>query len=123
MDKGILILAFFEVQTQIKLYHWQTKQYSRHISTDKYVEKISELIDTFVEVFQGKYGRIMLGSKNSLRLENLSDANASNYLISFKKFLEKDLPKFIQTEDTDLFNIRDEMLALTNQTIYLFTLN
>jgi hypothetical protein len=123
IDNSILILGFLTLQNQIKLYHWQTTQYSRHMSTDKFYEKINELIDSFIEVYQGKYGRIFLKQNKMINLENLEDKNASGYLESVKVFLTENVPKFLRNNDTDLFNIRDEMLALTNQTIYLFTLN
>jgi hypothetical protein len=122
MDKSFLLIAFFGIQNQIKLYHWHTTKYSRHISTDKFLEEIAKHIDQFVEVYQGKYGRIMLTNTRSFMIENLSDADAPNYLESFRNFLINDIPKFLLPEDTDLINIRDEMLSLTNQTLYLFTL-
>jgi hypothetical protein len=48
---------FFGMREQIKLYHWQTKMYSRHKATDEVLEKLDKLIDMFVEVWMGKYLR------------------------------------------------------------------
>jgi hypothetical protein len=39
-----------------------------------------------------------------------------------REWLTNDLPKMIKDRDTDLLNIRDEILAEINQTLYLFTL-
>ena len=123
MNNSFLVIAFFGIQNQIKLYHWQTCKYSRHKATDTFIEEISKQIDTFIEVYQGKYGRIMLNDKHSFVIEDLNDDNAPNYLESFRKFLVEDIEQWLSPKDTDLFNIRDEMLSLTNQTLYLFTLS
>jgi hypothetical protein len=48
---------FFKMREQIKLYHWQTMSYSRHKATDEVLEKLDALIDRYVEVYMGKYGR------------------------------------------------------------------
>ncbi len=66
---------FLQLRDQIKLYHWQTRVYSRHIATDKIVEKLDEAIDEYVEVYAGKYGRSKVSGKNaSITLHNLSEA-------------------------------------------------
>jgi hypothetical protein len=123
MEGSTLVLAFFGIQNQLRLYHWSTLSYSRHKASDSFLEEISGLIDKFVEVFMGRYGRIKLGSTKYVVLEDLSDADAPTYLNSFRLFLENDVPKYLKNKDTDLFNIRDEMLAQTKQTLYLFSLN
>jgi hypothetical protein len=38
-------------------------------------------------------------------------------------FLKKEVPKQLKQHDTDLLNIRDELLSSLNKTLYLFTLN
>jgi hypothetical protein len=48
------------------------------------------------------------------------------YMEDFKYFLVTELPDAIKMPgmgQTDLFNIRDEMLSIINKTIYLFSLN
>ena len=46
------------------------------------------------------------------------------YLKEFAKWLSIDLPKVLdQKHDTDLLNIRDEILSDVNNTIYLFSFN
>jgi hypothetical protein len=37
---GDQIHFFLHLRDQIKLYHWQTRVYSRHIATDQILEKI-----------------------------------------------------------------------------------
>jgi hypothetical protein len=47
----------------------------------------------------------------------MTDSGSENLLIQAKDYLEK-----IQLKDSDLLNIRDELLAEVNQTLYLYQL-
>jgi hypothetical protein len=114
---------FMHLRNQIKLYHWQTKVYARHIATDKIIESLDKNIDTFVEVYIGKYGRPKLSGKNAtILLHNLSEAGASRLIQAAIKHLQGPLTKSLKPIDTDLMNIRDEMVSDLNQLLYLFTL-
>ena len=46
-------LLYFE--TQIRLYHWKTKVYSRHVASGNLYKKMDDFLDKFVEVYQGKF--------------------------------------------------------------------
>jgi hypothetical protein len=114
---------FFHLRDQIKLYHWQTRVYSRHIATDKILEKLDEAIDSYVEVYSGKYGRAKLTGKNAtITVHNLTEAGAVRLVNAAIKYLQGPLTKTLKPSDTDLMNIRDEMLSDLNQLLYLFTL-
>ena len=108
------------IRDQIKLYHWQTGRFSRHNSTDDLVGKLDELVDQFVEVFMGKYGRPKVSK--SIKLHNFSEKAAEEFITKQTVYLTSVLPRKLKKSDTDLLNIRDEILAAVNQTRYLFTL-
>ena len=113
-----------QVQTQIRFYHWQTKSYARHVGSDKLSGSLAGNIDKFVEVYVGKYDRpILKGPTCVFRLENKTETSIIEYINTWITYLEKTLPTMIQKNDTDLLNIRDEMLGDLNQTKYLFTLS
>lgn len=114
---------FLHLRDQIKLYHWQTRVYSRHVATDKILEKLDKSIDEYVEIYFGKYRRSKLSSKHSITLHNLSEAGAVRLVNSSIKYLQGSLTKTLQPSDTDLMNIRDEIVADLNQLLYLFTLH
>ena len=114
---------FLNLRDQIKLYHWQTRVYSRHIATDKILENLEKSIDSYVEVYIGKYGRPKVSGKNAtITLHNLSEAGAVRLVNSAIKYLQGPLTKTLKPNDTDLMNIRDEMVSDLNQLLYLFTL-
>jgi hypothetical protein len=126
-----LILAFLTMSNQIKLYHWQTKIHPRHVSTDNYFSQINKLIDQFIETLMGRSiiekkdlnYRILVKSSNKIKLENYDDANAFDFISNIKSYLESEIINNVINNSTDLGNIRDEMLGVTNQLGYLFSLN
>lgn len=114
-----IVSWFFYLKLTNKLYHWNTNFFSRHKATDEFNSNLEELIDKFVEVFMGTYK--MKPYINKIKIENqyLSDDGiielfelTKQFLISFDSMID----------DTSLLNIRDEMLAEVNKTLYLFTL-
>jgi hypothetical protein len=114
---------FFTMREQIKLYHWQTKSYARHKATDGVIDALDKNIDKFVEVYMGKYGRPkMTPRNNTIKIGNLSETSIVKFIKACIRVLQTDLVKGLKPTDTDLMNIRDEMLAELDQLLYLFTL-
>ncbi len=119
----MLANVFFYMLDNIKLYHWKTSSFARHKATDGLHESMSDLVDQFMEVYIGKYGRNKINNQSAITLKNMNDDNAEDYLKEWVKVLESGFDGAIDEYDTDLLNIRDEMLGLVNKTLYLFTLN
>lgn len=117
---GDIVTHLLTIRNQIKLYHWQTGSFARHKATDDLTAALDLSIDTFVEVYMGKYGRPTVSG--SIKLHNFSESAAKSFVAKERGFLERDLPRKIKKEDTDLLNIRDEILANLNKVLYLFTL-
>lgn len=117
-----IVHLMMTLRDQVKLYHWQTMAYPRHVATDELVTKLDANIDQFVEVYVGKYGRPKLsGQTSTIRLRNHSDKEATNLLKEAVDWLTTDLSRRLKKTDTDLLNIRDTIVADLNQTLYLFT--
>jgi len=113
---------FFTMKEQIKLYHWQTRVYARHIATDQILEKIDKNTDAFVEIYIGKYGRPKLSGKNAtISFQNLTEAGANRLIKAAIKYLQS-LTKSLSS-DSDLITIRDEIMSDLSQLQYLFTLH
>jgi len=83
---------------------------------------LSDLTDTFVEAAMGKYGRFKLDDEtNTITLVNLSELKPEEMVNTVKNALIQYTEQFEPT-DTDILNIRDEMLGLFNKLSYLLTL-
>ena len=118
------IQFFMHMREQIKLHHWQTRIFARHKATDTVLDSLDDSIDKYVEVYMGSYGRMKLSGENArITLMNLSETNIVRFIKRCIQYLETDLVKKLKPTDTDLVNIRDEMLAELNQLLYLLTLN
>lgn len=116
---------FLQLRNQIKLHHWQTRIYARHIATDNMLDKLEKSIDSFVEIYIGKYGRPRVTGKNAeITLHNLSEPGIIRVVNAAIKYLQGTLTKSLKAAaDSDLINIRDEMIGELNQLLYLFTLH
>ncbi len=117
----------FEMLLLIKLYHWKTYSYSTHKATDELYTKFNENMDKFIEVLLGKTGmRIDLTNKKQIMLYDLSNTTQLiNKVNSFKNYLVNlTNNKAIKVmTNSDLLNIRDEMLGDMNQFLYLLSFN
>ena len=123
-DIGEIALIFFSIRDQLKIYHFQTLSYARHKSSDGLVDKLTDKLDTFLESMQGARNiRLKLPSDNVINLEDQTDNSILEILQKFKTWLthSNGLPKYLNPQDTDLFNMRDDILGHVNQTLYLFT--
>jgi len=116
---------FFELSNNTKLYHWMTKSYARHKASDKLFEEVHEYSDKFMEVYMGRYGRPSFANTQNTKLKLMlcNDKSIIEYYKACKTYLEGPFASTLKPTDTDLLNIRDELLGAINQVIYLFTLD
>ena len=121
--KGEVIqTTLMQMQNQYKILHWQTISFSQHKSFDEIVSSLIENIDEFIETYMGKYGRVIAAQAFNLTLANYKDTDfvaLTNNYIAFLIELNNVLDR---TQDSDLLNIRDEILGSLNQLKYLLTL-
>jgi hypothetical protein len=57
----IVMLSFFQIHNSLRFAHWRAKKYSTHKALDKFLDK-------FIEIWQGKYGRIEYTKKNQKKM-------------------------------------------------------
>jgi hypothetical protein len=117
---GEIVSVFFNMRDQIKLYHWQTRSFAEHKATDDLVAALDTNIDKFVEAYMGRYGRPYI--KKTLPVKNLTVTGIRSFITRSDEWLASSLPRMLKKNDSDLLNIRDEILADLNQIKYLFTL-
>jgi hypothetical protein len=116
-----MIGSLIAMQNQFRVFHWQTKSFAQHKAFGEAYEGLDGLIDEFVEVYQGKNGIQNPADGLKIKLENLDD-NPVDMIDVFIEFLKDELPGELEKDDTDLLNIRDEMMGLLNKTKYLLLL-
>jgi hypothetical protein len=107
------------LQNQLRMYHWGTNSYAEHKALGKAYEGLDALIDTFVETWMGVHGKDLGPIKLDLR--EYTRGSPEVLLNQAAEFFKGEMAGAVEG-NTDLSNIRDEMLGLVNQTKYLLTL-
>lgn len=106
-----LINSLLHSRTQMRVYHLQTKSYSKHWKIDTFYKKMDELTDKYIETFQGKYG--ILYNYRGIVLDN----NPDNIIEYLKGLIKLNNQTVLGHLDTDLDDIKDELNGLFNETI------
>lgn len=101
------------VLANLRLVHWQTKSYARHVASDSLLKELVSLTDTFVEAHMGRHGVPTVSGS----IELLDKVDAPKYV----KTVRDKLMSF-KIEEPDLLSVRDDMIVVLNKTLYLFTL-
>jgi hypothetical protein len=129
--KEEIVMKFLVVLNMTKLYHWKTHNYAAHKASDELYDVLNKNIDRFVEVMLGKINgeRVNLENVKMIPLidfpsGNHFDEDMKKEINHFKSYLV-DLdnePILKAMSNSDLFTIRDEILAALNQFLYLLSL-
>jgi hypothetical protein len=121
-----ITVVFFEMLLMIKLFHWKTYSYPAHKASDDVYSSLNDHMDKFIEVLLGKSGkRINLMNHKSIKLMDLSSQEQFvKHIQMFKSYLVNlDNNKALSSmSNSDLYNIRDEILGDMNKLLYLLTL-
>ncbi len=141
-----VMLSFFQIQNSLRFAHWRAKKYSTHKALDKFLDKFMDKMDEFIEIWQGKYGRIEYTKKNHEKdvkiyqidaddldkyldviigfLSGVKDKNCKKYVIHNKTdYCGITILDIMDKNDTDLLNLRDEILGIVNRLKYLLSLS
>lgn len=117
------IEKFLTLQNQLRIHHWQTPSFAEHKALGKAYEALDALIDSFVETHMGKYGKDT-EQERTITLHGYEKTHPMPVLKYFEDYLLNELPSELDREkDSDLLNIRDEMISIINTTKYLLTLH
>lgn len=119
-----IIQFFFHALLNIKLYHWQTRLYSRHVASDALFTQLLVSTDSFIETYIRRYKRPKFPEPFNVNVSSFKDNDITDLLKEYVSFLTDELPRHLDaSKDTDLLNIRDDILTIINKTLYLFTLS
>lgn len=122
-SEGDMILFFIEMLNTVKLYHWKTRSFATHKATDELYDDLNKYVDEFVEVMLGYKGGIRANiPRSSVKLNDFKSSDQFKHkLEEYKKTLISYTRKLDPSKNSDLLNIRDELLATLNKTTYLLS--
>lgn len=120
LEENKVMEYFLGLLGQIKVFHWATMSYAQHKALDGFHESLSGLVDTFVEVYIGRYKKQPIKSFK-ITMDAVSDTSKlDKFLEVERENVRKMHPVF--NKSSELQNILDEMLAAFDQAIYLCNL-
>ena len=100
--------------TNAHILHFQSLSYSQHMALGAYYEEVGDLVDGFVEAFQGKYG-LLTNYKADYELPATEPVAYLTYLKDEVETLRR-MTGFPQ--DSELQNEVDTIANLINSTLY-----
>lgn len=108
---GEFVLTLLHAQTNAHILHLQSRYYAEHMALGAFYKALDDLIDAWVEAYQGRYEIISEYPQNyslpTSPIEYLDNLNGYIYVA------RQSLP-----QDTELQNILDEIVALVDSTLY-----
>jgi len=107
------VMCLLHSVTNAHILHLSTTSYSTHQALGNFYAEIGDLVDGFVEAFQGKYG--LLTNYTTDYMQVSEPIAYMNYLKAEVEKLRRD-PKFPQ--DSELQNEVDTIANLINSTLY-----
>lgn len=108
------VMCMLHARTNAHLQHWMTSSRSDHQALNFFYDGVVDILDNFVEAFQGQYGKL----HDVIDGYVFPTGKPLDYFRSLAAEIDtlRRQPGFPQ--DTYLQNIVDEMRALVSQTIY-----
>lgn len=114
----------FESREMAHIYHLQVNgemgSHAKHTALGDYYDGVLGLIDELIEVYQGQYdiieGYDVIDTKDTMSKDTIE------YFKELADFIKTER-KCINTEDTHLHNIVDEVVALVYKTLYKLRFN
>jgi hypothetical protein len=107
------VSTLFATRTQAHIFHLQTDSFAAHKALNEYYDQIIDLVDSYIESYQGRYGIITNYTSPSTFKE---DGAALTYFEGVSTYIEqirKRLPS-----DSYLQNKVDEIVDLVESTKY-----
>jgi hypothetical protein len=109
-----IVCRLLHSQTQVHIFHLQTKSYSEHKALQKYYEGIDALVDGVIESYQGKYG--IITNYKTYDMEQYSNGKKTiEYFAELLKIIDE---KRDCCKDSYIQNQIDTIQELINSTVY-----
>ena len=82
-----MVSTLLHSQTQVHIFHLQTKSYSEHKALQNYYEGIDKLVDGIIESYQGKYD--IINNYDSVKTEEYKSCDqVINYFKSLDSMID-----------------------------------
>lgn len=114
-----VLSSMLSVRDFVHCKHLATSSFAEHKALGEFYDQWLDLVDDFMETWQGKYGRVIGGFTITIN----PNQTCIEYLEGVRNLILEDYESVLPGEDEDLENILADMLGLVNKTLYLLTLS
>ena len=94
--------------------HWTTGSYSEHKALQKFYENVVDVLDTFVEQYQGRYNELL----NVPLADNEFEGEIADILDQQMAWIEDNRTNICPREETALHNVIDEIVGTYQRALY-----
>ena len=112
---GELVVRMFYARTDAHIRHLQTHSYAEHKALDEFYNELPDLVDSLIESYQGKYGRVLdypSGYQVPVATPQEFVSNLGDYVMATRQAV---------AADSELQNDIDAIQTLINSTQYKLT--
>ena len=110
-----LVTQIFATRNIAHLAHWKTKKYAEHVALGDFYEDVVDLLDDYVECYQGMFGLIKIDELPACDHEDILD-----YLQADLLFISSNRDK-LSKKVAALDNMLQEIEGLYMKTVYKLT--
>lgn len=122
-NHSMLAVHGLSLLDQIKIFHWQTEVGDAHKALGEFYDDFAGQLDELVEVIMGKYGRITVKSTGSpAPLVDIDSVNPTALVEKYVRIYES-YRNTTFSNDPEIQNIIDEVIARIHKLKYLLTLS
>jgi len=112
-DMAAVVVNLMHIRTFAHLLHLSSTSYAQHIALGDLYEGLPDLVDPWVEAYQGVYGRITQYPNIPAAFQVQSASHFLDSCIGYLKNARGSTP-----QDSELQNMLDEISALLGSTAY-----
>lgn len=119
-----ILIKVLQMQSQMRILHWQTTSLGEHLAFGKFYETVDPLVDKLVECVQGKYGRIVIGGIDSFQIADYNNLKFHVFILDLEMFFSGEIYTcgVDRVKDGEIENIVQEIRAEIDKLKYLLTL-
>lgn len=94
--------------------HWKTKSYAEHMALAGFYESVLDLLDAFVEAYQGQYNELM----NVPLADNEFDGEIADILEQQMAWIQDNRDAIVPMQETSLLNMLDAIIGAYQTALY-----
>lgn len=111
---GQMVAMVFVGRDMAHRAHWRTHSYAEHMALGAFYEGVIELLDGFVEQYQGRYNELL----DVPLADNEFEGEIADILEQQMAWIEDNREQICSRDETALHNVIDEIVGLYQTTLY-----